>query len=146
MNYPKLFISYVFSFCLCSLLLIYALRLPCYISQNKELVEEYYYKNAFTFLSLDFVLIAIYFLIAAFFIWICHVESNALQLITVALVTLIISGAFCLYFVYTPQSRNFFSRWFHAVSWKAVLYDIFFLMIVFTVMMQFYQSLENQFM
>jgi len=143
MNYPKLFISYVFSFCLCSLLLIYALRLPCYISQNKELVEEYYYKNAFTFLSLDFVLIAIYFLIAAFFIWICHVESNALQLIIVALVTLIISGSFCLYFVYTPQSRNFFSRWFHTVSWKAVLYDIFFLMIVFTVMMQFYQSLEN---
>ena len=143
MNYLKLFISYIFSFCLCSLLLIYALRLPFYLSQNKELIDEYYYKNAFTYLSLDFVLIAIYLLIAALFIWWIKVESNALQLITVMIVTLVISGAFCLYFVFTPQSRNFFSRWFHTVSWRAVLYDVFLIMIVFTVMMQFYFAITE---
>ena len=143
MNHLKLFISYIFSFCLCSLLVIYALRLPCFVTQNTELVQEYYYKNAFTYLSLDFVLIAVYLLIASFFIWLLKTESHATQIIIVALVTLIISGAFCLYFYYKPQSRNFFSRWFHAVTWKGVLYDILLLIIVYIVMMQFYTKLTN---
>lgn len=141
MNYLKLFISYIFSFCICTLVVIYALRLPNFITQNKELVTEYYYTNPFTYLCLDFVLIAIYLLMAALFIWLLHIESQALQLITVMIVTLIISGAFMFYFLYTPMSRSFFSRWFHAVSWKAVLYDILLLSIVFIVMMQFYNAL-----
>jgi len=141
MNYLKLFISYIFSFCICTLVVIYALRLPNFITQNKELVAEYYDTNPFTYLCLDFVLIAIYLLIAALFIWLLHIESQALQLITVIIVTLIISGAFMFYFLYTPMSRNFFSRWFHAVSWKAVFYDVLLLSIVFIVMMQFYNAL-----
>lgn len=145
MDLARLFISYVFSFCLMTLLLVYALRLPSFITQEKTLVNEYYQKNAYMFVPLDFFLVAIYLLITAFFIWLFRVSaSNAWQMIIVLITTFVISGLFMAYFLSLPSSsRNFFSRWFHSAGWKAVLYDMIYVMFIFIVMMQFYYFLTT---
>jgi len=143
MDLTRLFISYVFSFCISTLLLVYALRLPTFITQEKLLVQEYYQKNAYLYVPLDFILVAIYLAIAALLIWLFRAtSSNAWQTIIVLIVTLIISGLFMWYFLSKPSSsRNFFSRWFHATGWKAVLYDMIYVVMVFIIMMQFYYFL-----
>jgi len=143
MDLTRLFISYVFSFCLSTLLLVYALRLPSFMTQETSLVDEYYNKNAYLYVPLDFVLVAIYLAIAAIFIWLLRTtSSNAWQLVVVLVTTLVISGLFMWYFRSSPSSsRSFFSRWFHAAGWKAVFYDMIYVTLVFIIMMQFYYLL-----
>jgi hypothetical protein len=115
------------------------------MTQETTLVDEYYNKNAYLYVPLDFVLVAIYLAIAALFIWIFRAtSSNAWQLVVVMVTTFVISGLFMCYFrTSPPSSRSFFSRWFHAAGWKAVFYDMIYVALVFIIMMQFYYLLTT---
>jgi len=144
MNFFTLFISYVFAFCLTFLLFVYSLNLPLFIAQDSSLVNEYYYKNAASTIPLDFFLIIAYLLVAAFFIWILDVRGGALQIVVVLFTTLVISGIFMMYFLWSGgPSTNFFSRWFHKVGFRAVAYDMILLAIVFLIMMTFYKMISS---
>jgi len=134
--------SYALSFATITTVLIYGVNLPKYITHNDALVKEYYFDNFERNLIFDFVLIAIYICIACFVIKNTisgNVWSNALM---VAITTAIISGAFCFYFLSNTKTSSFFSRWFHTVKYKAVLYDILLVTSVFVLYKLLYNKIS----
>ena len=47
------------------------------------------------------------------------------------------------YFLNSKPTRSFFSRWFHRVGWKAVLYDIILVCSVYVMMMILSNKIKN---
>lgn len=117
-------VSYIFSFTFVTVTIAYILKIPYLLTNNKQLVNEYYAKNFSNSALLDFFLFAIYLGISQFFINYFNVNTILHKLITVAITTIFISGSFAVYFLSKPVDKSFFSRWFHAVQYKAVVYDI----------------------
>lgn len=143
MDFFSVLFSYLFSFSLVMLVFVYGLNLPRYITQNEVLVHEYYF-DVYSSLNviLDFFLIIAYLLIASLFIYLFQVRSHIKQLLIVLLTTCIISSLFMLYFRLSPiYPSSFFSRWFHRVGFRAVVYDMILLALVFIVMMAFSERL-----
>ena len=127
-------LNYIKSFLLSTLLFIYILKLPDMLTNQKELVNEYYYsENTVSMLILDFVLIAIYFLIAINISNYFKVTAFWMKILVVSLTTFTISFIFYKYFLSIPINDSFFSRWFYKSGMSAVLYDIVFLTIVFVI-------------
>ena len=103
--------SYIKSFLLSTLLFIYILKLPDILTNQKELVNEYYYsENTVSMLILDFVLIAIYFLISINISNYFKVTAFWMKILVVSLTTFTISFIFYNYFfknyfIYDPISK-----------------------------------------
>lgn len=132
-------VSFIYAYSFTMVFLVYILKLPTLVTGNTKLVEEYYAKNFnYTFI-LDFFLFLIYLSISLFFISYLNITNFFNKILTVASVTTIISGLFFIYFMNTKKTNSFFSRWFHAVSYKAIVYDI--LLLTFTYVL--YQYLYN---
>lgn len=123
-------VSFTYAYSFTMVFLVYILKLPTLVTGNTKLVDEYYAKNFnYTFI-LDFFLFLIYLSISLFFISYLNIKTFFNKILTVASVTTIISGLFFIYFMNTKKTNSFFSRWFHAVTYKAVVYDI--LLLTFT--------------
>lgn len=123
-------VSFTYAYSFTMVFLVYILKLPTLVTGNTKLVEEYYAKNFnYTFI-LDFFLFLIYLSISLFFINYLNIKTFFNKILTVASVTTIISGLFFIYFMNTKKTNSFFSRWFHTVTYKAVIYDI--LLLTFT--------------
>ena len=123
-------VSFTYAYSFTMVFLVYILKLPTLVTGNTKLVEEYYAKNFnYTFI-LDFFLFLIYLSISLFFISYLNIKTFLNKILTVASVTTIISGLFFIYFMNTKKTNSFFSRWFHTVTYKAVIYDI--LLLTFT--------------
>jgi hypothetical protein len=120
---PNLY-AYLLSFAFTTVLLIYTINLPTIVTGEKELVKTYYLTNYKSNLILDVFLIAIYLGIAEVGIRYFKLSDIWKRLFMVILVTCIISSLFYIYFISTPKTSHFFSRWFHAVGFKAVIYDM----------------------
>ena len=134
-------LSYVLSFFVSTLVLVYLLQLPRWITQQPDLVREYYIQNAVQNLILDFFLVAFYLAIASFFIWLCGFShQHTLALLTVVLTTIILSGSFFLYFGLKPVNDTFFSRWFHNAGWNAVVYDVILVASIFVLYSILYEA------
>jgi uncharacterized membrane protein YjjP (DUF1212 family) len=123
-------VSFTYAYSFTMVFLVYILKLPTLVTGNTKLVEEYYANNFnYTFI-LDFFLFLIYLSISLFFISYLNIKTFFNKILTVASVTTIISGLFFIYFMNTKKTNSFFSRWFHTVTYKAVIYDI--LLLTFT--------------
>lgn len=133
-------VSFIYAYSFTMVFLVYILKLPTLVTGDTKLVEEYYGNNFnFTFV-LDFFLFLIYLSISLFFVDYFGVKKFFYKLLTVIITTTVISGAFYIYFINKPKNNDsFFSRWFHTVTYKAVVYDI--LLLSFTYVM--YQYLYN---
>jgi hypothetical protein len=124
--------AYTISFLLNTVILVYILRLPHRIAgvKNGGLIETYYYRNMWGSLVFDYVLVGIYFGIADGLMRWGSVKNNTREnsfikgWVYLLLTILMISGGFYGYFMYMPKTELFFSKWFHAVGWKAVMYDM----------------------
>ena len=58
--------------------------------------------------------------------------------------TILISGTFMLYFLSRPLNKNsFFSKWFHSVKWRAVVFDIFLILLTFLLIKLIYNRMNN---
>mgnify|MGYP003985926787 FL=1 len=117
-------VSYIFSFTFVTVTVAYILKIPYLLTNNKQLVNEYYGKNFSKSALLDLFLFAIYLGISQIIINYLNINTTLYKLITVAISTIIISGSFAIYFLSKPVDKSFFSRWFHGVGYKAVVYDI----------------------
>jgi len=124
-------IAYSISFIVITLVGIYGLNLPGLISQQPELVRQYYYENWKFYIPFDWVLVAIY-------LWLGLSAANtfgakgAVQTVAaILLTTLLISGSFWAYFVNQPLSTSFFSQWFHKAGFRAVIYDMLLLTLIY---------------
>lgn len=117
--------AYLISFVLTTAVVVYGLNLPAYLSGAPKLVHEYYHTNFWKSNVLDVFLIAAY-------IWVGMVLAGALgiagstagQVTGIAVASAAISSAFAAWFLANPRSSSFFSRWFHAAGWSAVVYDV----------------------
>lgn len=117
-------VSYIFSFSFVTVLVAYIIKLPYLLTNNKKLINEYYGINFTKSAVLDVFLFAIYLAISQFFINYFNIDNILYKLLVVTFITIIISGSFFVYFINKNVDNTFFSRWFHAVGYKAIIYDI----------------------
>lgn len=131
-----LFTSYIITFVVSTLLVVYILHLPVFITGQQKLVKEYYYDNILSSTILDIFLIFFYLLMAQAVIYILNVNRMITRMLIVAIVTLCISGAFYLLFKSKPlDKKSFFSRWFYAAGFYAVIYDIVLITTTYAILM-----------
>lgn len=125
-------LSFIFA-CFVSLFSVtYSLRVPYRLTQS-PLVKEYYETNYVTSIPIDLLFIGCYFVAALQIANALGMNTYIEKLMIVGLTTAFLTSAFCFYFRSTPKTDNFFSRWFHAVGYASVLYDVILLMTVFVV-------------
>lgn len=118
-------VAYLVSFVLTTAVVVYGLDLPSYLSGAPKLVNEYYYTNFWKSNVLDVILIAAYIwngMVLAGVLGIA--DSTAGQVMGIAVASAAISSVFAAWFLSYPRTSSFFSRWFHAAGWSAVIYDV----------------------
>ncbi len=117
--------AYLVSFVVTTAVLVYGLDLPSFISGAPALVREYYYANFWKSNIFCVFLIAAYIWAGMVLAGVLGIaNSTAGQITGIAIGTLLISGAFALWFLSQPKGTSFFSRWFHKAGWSAVVYDV----------------------
>lgn len=128
--------AYFITFVISTILIVYILQLPTVITRQKNLVQEYYYDNFFKSFVFDLFLILVYLLLSQLVIYGLNATYLLTRIILVAITTLCISGAFYLFFISRPLNKDvFFSRWFYAAGFRAVIYDIVLLTITYSILM-----------
>lgn len=122
---PSKLLSYTMVYFAVYMLIVYLLRVPYYISNSESLANEYYVTNFLTNIPLDYVLVLIYLEIALFVSRQLGLRQYFTKtLMVVVLTTALLTGSFLLYFTQSRQTQSFFSRWFHTVTWRSVVYDM----------------------
>ena len=131
-----LIVSYLITFVVSTSLVVYVLHLPVFITGQQKMVTEYYYDNIVSSTFLDLFLVFVYLLFAQAVIYILNVNRMISRMVIVAFVTLCISGTFYILYKSKPlDKKSFFSRWFYAAGFSAVVYDIVLLTITYAVLM-----------
>lgn len=76
---------------------------------------------------LDVGLVAFYMYVSnQLYTWFMLPKSdNALKLIVLICTTIMISGGFMIYFKLFGDPKQFFTRWFKRVGYRAILYDVY---------------------
>ena len=143
--YKKLITIYTLSYFTITTIFVYLLNLPQIITQDKKgLIKEYYKDNFVNVIIFDYFLIMFYLLFNQLFIKLFNIQSTIKQIIINILGTIFISGSFMIYFLNKSYNKNsFFSKWFYSVKWKAVLYDIFLILLCFILIKIFYKLLNK---
>lgn len=141
----KLITIYTLSYFTITTIFVYLLNLPQIITNDKKgLIKEYYQDNFVNVIIFDYFLILFYLLFNQLFIKLFNIQSSLGQIIINILGTIFISGSFMIYFLNQPYNKNsFFSKWFYSVKWKAVLYDIFLIILCFSLIKIFYHLLNK---
>ena len=116
--------SYLLSLFSVTTILVYGIDLPTLLTGEKELVSEYYYKNFDESLMLDTVIIGAYIGVGYSIISAFGSKDMLINLLLVASASGLISALFLTLFSYGWQKNTFFSRWFRAVGFRAVVYDV----------------------
>ena len=139
------FFSYLVSLTFVTIVLIYGLDLPTFMSGAPLLVREYYYANAISSFLLDIVLVAAYISIGMVAANILNISSDdhGSQLGIQAVTAGVISSLFMLFFLGQSNSL-FFTRWFKAAGFRAVLYDIILVCSVYFVMIQVHNRIFSE--
>lgn len=130
----KNILIFLLSYLLVMGVLVYLIRLPTWITGNRELVHEYYFTEPWKSLILDLVFILMY-LGFAYLIWkSLDITSVVYQGLVVVSSTAFLTLFFWWYYTRTAMdSSSFFSRWFHGVGASAVIYDMILLGTLFSV-------------
>ncbi len=125
--------TYLLSFSLVTFVYVYVLNLPGHITQSYDLVYEYYYTNATYSLLLDVGLVAFYMYVSnQLYTWFMLPKSDhALQLIVLLCTTIMISGGCMIYFKLFGNPKLFFTRWFKRAGYKAILYDVYLVSLIY---------------
>ncbi len=137
--------AYILSLSFITVVYVYVLNIPAYISQAPDLVNNYYYKNAISSFILDIFLIAFYMSVSMYAAKFLNLnqKDNSQQLLAVILSTTIVSSLFMVYFLYFGDKNSFFTKWFSHVGYKAVLYDVILVSSVYVMMIKIYNYILN---
>ena len=83
----------------------------------------------------DFIFVAFYLAVGLFISHVFKVNRLATQTLVIAATTCALTGFFCILFRSKPlDTSSFFSRWFHSVGFKSVVYDAIIVCAIFVVM------------
>ena len=137
--------AYILSLSFITVVYVYVLNIPAYISQAPDLVNNYYYKNAISSFILDIFLIAFYMSVSMYAAKFLNLnqKDNSQQLLAVILSTTTVSSLFMVYFLYFGDKNSFFTKWFSRVGYKAVLYDVILVSCVYVMMIKIYNYILN---
>ena len=116
-------VSFILSASFSTVLLVYFLKLPYYITGNKDIVNEYYGQNFGSSIPIDLFYITIYFAVSAYFMKLFKVKKFTERLLTIIITTVVLTSGFCYYFNNIPKTDSFFSRWFNTVKYSSAVYD-----------------------
>lgn len=137
-------ISFIYAYAFSTMFLVYFLKLPLLITNQKEIFKEYYAENFnFTFF-LDLSFILIYLLIACFFAKLFSIETIPMKFIVVVFTTLFLTGSFMLYFTSKKNDGSFWSRWFHSTGYKSVIYDIILVSFIYLIYEYIYNIADKK--
>ena len=136
---------YTLSYFTITSIFVYILNLPQIITNDKKgLIKEYYIKNFVNVIILDYFLILAYLTFNNWLIKIFKINNFYCQILMNILGTILLSGGFMIYFLSKPLNKNsFFSKWFYSVKWKAVVYDIFLIVLTFLLIKLNYNILNK---
>lgn len=140
-EYVKRGISYFLSLIIVSIVMIYILDIPGYLTGAHDLVDEYYYKHMVGSFILDIFVLAFYISIAMIATRFLDVKDNTYELLVVMASCIVISSLFMLLFNSGWKKGSFFSRWFNRVGFKAVIYDMFLVSTIFVIMKLIYKKI-----
>lgn len=119
-------LKFILSFVVSYFIVVYTLQIPSLLTNNNPIIKEIYYTKAHQMLPLDFLLIIIYIWIAKYLL--SHIKKKPTikeDIVFIAIITAILTALFCYYFRSSPVNpSNIFSRWFHSVGYRSVIYDI----------------------
>ena len=133
-------INYTIAFSIVTFLGVYMVRLPHIISDQPELVADYYKKNWKWNIPLDYFLVLAYFALASYIWNRFNIQKISGRLLVLVAITTLVSGSFYLWFSSRPETASFFSQWFHRAGLSAVLYDIILLSAIYII----YVSLQTK--
>jgi len=120
---------------------VYLARVPFLLSQpNSEIVDEYYNRNMYVNIPLDIFFIAIYLLIAFITSHLLRLDGLWSFMGILVLTTIVLTGSFWILCTTITPSQWFFSRWFHQMGWRSIVYDVILLLMVAMVMASFHES------
>ena len=91
-------LSYILSFVISTIIIVYIFNFPLLISNQPELVNEYYYQNAWYMIPFDFVIISLYFLSAYGISKLFKLKDDSDKILALILSVILISGTFYLIF------------------------------------------------
>jgi hypothetical protein len=117
-------LNFLIAFVIITIVGVYMINLPHIISNQPDLVAEYYKTNWKWNIPLDLVLVAIYFGVANYISTRLGLEKISSRLAVLIAVTIVISGSVKVWFTSRPETSSFFSRWFYRAGWAAVVYDV----------------------
>lgn len=140
-EYVKRSISYFLSLTIVTLVMIYLLDFPGYLTGANDLVREYYYKNMLGSFILDIFLVAFYISMAMIATGYFKIRDNTYELLAVMATCVVISTLFMILFQSGYKKGSFFSRWFNRVGFKAVIYDMFLVSTIFVIMKMIYKKI-----
>ena len=123
---------YTLSYFTITSIFVYILNLPQIITNDKKgLIKEYYIKNFVNVIILDYFLILAYLTFNNWLIKIFKINTFYCQILMNILGTILLN------------KNSFFSKWFYSVKWKAVVYDIFLIVLTFLLIKLIYNILNN---
>tara|TARA_Y100000816_G_scaffold290518_1_gene279405 strand:- start:939 stop:1367 length:429 start_codon:yes stop_codon:yes gene_type:complete len=133
MNYSKELLNYTISFCVGLFIITYLIGIPYIVTGEPKIVKEYYIENFTTNVPLDYLFVLLYLCLSLYIIHKLQLENDLTKLIVVGITTAILTGGFYLYFTAYQKTNNFFSRWFHTVGYKSIIYDVILLCFIYYV-------------
>ena len=113
------------------ILVVFLGRIPNMLT-NDNIINFYYKTNFNKNIIYDYFFIGVYLLIGLYIIDKFDIKDNIHQILVITIVTILLTGGFMLYFQSKPKTYdNFFSVWFHTVSYKSIIYDIILLILTY---------------
>ena len=140
-EYIKRAISYFLSLTIVTIVMIYVLNIPGYLTGADKLIDEYYYKNMISSFIFDIFICAIYISIAMIVTSYLKIKDNTYELLAVMTTCVFVSSCFMVLFKNGYKKGSFFSRWFEKVGFRAVIYDTILVSTIFVIMKIIYTKI-----
>tara|TARA_A100001015_G_C14614378_1_gene565427 strand:- start:164 stop:622 length:459 start_codon:yes stop_codon:yes gene_type:complete len=117
-------LSYTIAFFAGLFIITYLFNIP-YLITNSQLVNEYYINNYLVNVPLDYIFVLLYIGLALLMAKLLHIDNLSYKIMIVTITTIILTGGWTYYFQSLPYDKNnFFSKWFHGIGYKSIIYDI----------------------
>lgn len=124
-------IAYLLAYASSFILFVVMLKLPYRMLKPKHLVDEFYKSGFSKNIGIECIAIFVYLFTTEFIAKMLNIHHFTEKIVISAIVTTLFTGILILYFTHQTRSNAFFSRFYKAVTWHAIPYDILFVFLVY---------------
>ena len=126
--------SYSIAYFLCTMVINYILNFPAWLTEESELVKEYFITNGIRFFMMDWFVVGAYISLGHVLGSHMGARSHFSKLVAMSITTVALSGLFYVLFTNVSALRStIFYRWFSRAGVKAIVYDAIFIGSVYVV-------------